>query len=307
MAQAQVEQPVVDVAAIGGERRRPVGQPPDDDPERVDDRDAEHEQGDRDLGRPEDRQDRQGVADEHDPARPDEDRGRVEVPAQEPEQRPGQDEAEQGDERLAEGPAAVVRLISPRVAAAMSEIPDDSPSSPSMKLMLLIIPTIQTIVNATANASPRTIWPGPTGLAMLSTVTPAATAPRATASWPTSCQRARIWRTSSRKPIAAATRPPMSRAPSSGGPDARPGCTTEPIAPRSTRMTTTIATVRNAAATARPPARGIGRRLTRRASGRSTRSNAREKRRTPGSGRAPAGRPTRTRRRAPGRSPRPPG
>ena len=50
-------------------------------------------------------------------------------------------------------PAAVVRLMSPRVDAAMSAIPDDSPSSPSMKLMLLIIPTIQTMVNATANAS----------------------------------------------------------------------------------------------------------------------------------------------------------
>ena len=61
-------------------------------------------------------------------------------------------------------PAAVVRLMRPSVVAAMSAIPDDSPSSPSMKLMLLIIPTIQTIVNATANASPRTIAPGPTGL-----------------------------------------------------------------------------------------------------------------------------------------------
>ena len=45
---------------------------------------------------------------------------------------------------------AVVIEISPSVTAAISAMPDDSPSRPSMKLMLLIIPTIQTIVNPIA-------------------------------------------------------------------------------------------------------------------------------------------------------------
>ena len=39
------------------------------------------------------------------------------------------------------GPA--VSEMTPSVSAAMSETPVDSPSSPSMKLMLLIMPTIQ--------------------------------------------------------------------------------------------------------------------------------------------------------------------
>ncbi len=179
------------------------------------------------------------------------------------------------------GPTAVVRLISPRVNAAISEMPVDSPSSPSMKLMLLIIPTIQTTLKATPNALPSGIWPGPNGFAIVSIVTPSATAPSATTSWPASCQRARIWRTSSRKPIAAAARPPMSRAPSSCGPTDT-GMNSAGIARRSTRMTATIATVRKAAATAIPPPRGIGRRLTRLGSGRSTSPNAFENRRTPG-------------------------
>ena len=55
----------------------------------------------------------------------------------------------------------------------------------------------------------------------------------------------------------------MRSAPSSGG-RTLAGITTEPMAPRSTRMTTTIATVRKAATTARPPPRGTGLRLTRR-------------------------------------------
>ena len=41
---------------------------------------------------------------------------------------------------------SLVRLMSPSVTAAMKAIPDDSPSRPSMKLMLLIIPTIQKTV-----------------------------------------------------------------------------------------------------------------------------------------------------------------
>ncbi len=43
-------------------------------------------------------------------------------------------------------PTRVVRLMSPRVTAAMNAIPDDRPSRPSIQLMLLIIPTIQKIV-----------------------------------------------------------------------------------------------------------------------------------------------------------------
>ena len=52
------------------------------------------------LGRPEDREQGQGVAEEHHAARAREDRRRVEVPAEEPEQRPGEDEAQDRDERL---------------------------------------------------------------------------------------------------------------------------------------------------------------------------------------------------------------
>ena len=46
------------------------------------------------------------------------------------------------DHRLARDADAVVNEMSPSVAAAISAMPDDSPSSPSMKLMLLIIPRI---------------------------------------------------------------------------------------------------------------------------------------------------------------------
>ena len=53
--QPEVEQAVVDVLAVRAERRAPLGEPPDDDPERVDDRDAEDEQRHGDLGRPQDR------------------------------------------------------------------------------------------------------------------------------------------------------------------------------------------------------------------------------------------------------------
>jgi hypothetical protein len=40
VGQAEVQQAMVDVAAIGRERGAPLGQTPDDDPERVDDREA---------------------------------------------------------------------------------------------------------------------------------------------------------------------------------------------------------------------------------------------------------------------------
>src|SRR3954462_14797925 len=47
-------------------------------------------------------------------------------------------------------PTWVVRLITPNVTAAMNDTPDESPSRPSIQLILLIIPTIQKIVKATA-------------------------------------------------------------------------------------------------------------------------------------------------------------
>ncbi len=86
-----------------------------------------------------------------------------------------------------------VSEISPRVSAAMSAIPVDSPSSPSMKLMLLIIPTIHSMVNPVANAPSSGIVPAPNGLLRYVIVIPAATASSATPSWPSSCQRARSW------------------------------------------------------------------------------------------------------------------
>src|SRR5664279_1256668 len=47
-----------------------------------------------------------------------------------------------------------VRLMMPRVRAAINAMPDESPSRPSMKLMLLIMPTIQRKV------TPAPIKPG---------------------------------------------------------------------------------------------------------------------------------------------------
>ena len=153
----EVQQPVMDVRAVGRERRAAVRDPADDDPERVDDRDAQHEQRDRDLGRPEDGEHGQGEADELDAAGPGEDRGGVEVPAQEPEQRPGQREAEHRDQRLAAADL-VVRLMMPRVTAAMKATPEDRPSRPSIQLMLLIIPTIQKTVRPAATGRRSDRW-----------------------------------------------------------------------------------------------------------------------------------------------------
>ena len=55
----------------------------------------------------------------------------------------------------------VERLISPRVTAAMIATPVDSPSRPSIQLMLLIIPTIQKIVNPMAIGGAKRDDPGP--------------------------------------------------------------------------------------------------------------------------------------------------
>ena len=58
----------------------------------------------------------------------------------------------------------------------MKAIPDERPSSPSMKLMLLIIPTIQKTVNATATAPSKTILLSPKGFAMNPMLIPRTTA-----------------------------------------------------------------------------------------------------------------------------------
>ena len=92
---------------------------------------------------------------------------------------------------------AVVSESSPRVAAAMSAIPDDSPSRPSMKLIELIMPTIHTIVNPTANTPSSGMLPGPNGLLTEVIVIPPNTANAATTSWPRNCHRARSWNVSS--------------------------------------------------------------------------------------------------------------
>ena len=104
MPQAEIEQPVVDVPAVGGERRPAGQQSADDDPERIDDRDAEHQQGHGHLGRAQDGERRQREAEEHHAARAGEDRGRMEVPAQEAGEGACEHEAQDRDEQLAIDP-----------------------------------------------------------------------------------------------------------------------------------------------------------------------------------------------------------
>ena len=48
----------------------------------------------------------------------------------------------------------------PSVTAAMNAIPDDSPSRPSIQLMLLIIPTIQKIVRPAATGPAKRMMSG---------------------------------------------------------------------------------------------------------------------------------------------------
>ena len=79
----------------------------------------------------------------------------------------------------------------PSTIAAMSPIPDDRPSRPSMKLMLLIIPAIHRIVTTTPTMPSNGTTRDPNGFAMKSTVIPLATAIRARPTWPRNCQRAR--------------------------------------------------------------------------------------------------------------------
>ena len=82
----------------------------------------------------------------------------------------------------------VVRLMMPSVTAAMNATPDDRPSSPSIQLMLLIIPTIQKTVSpaATTPVPANEIGRPPNGLATKSIVMPSATAPQARRIWPRS-------------------------------------------------------------------------------------------------------------------------
>src|SRR5450759_1396967 len=173
----------------------------------------------------------------------------------------------------------LVRLIVPSVRAAIRATPDESPSSPSMKLMLLIIPRIQSTANAAPNTPPRWMDPGSNGLASRVTVIPSPTATPATTSCPASCQRARRSNQSSRLPIRAASAAPPTSAttsPAAGASEAGQIPNSESAASRPSDVIT------NAAATAMPPPRGTGEVLTRRSSGRSRTSNRRAYRRTIG-------------------------
>ena len=90
---------------------------------------------------------------------------------------------------------AVVSEIRPSVTAAISAIPDDSPSRPSMKLMLLIIPMIQTIVKPIAIRRRRAgSLPGPNGLLMNVDGDPGDDREHREGELAQSCQRARSWR-----------------------------------------------------------------------------------------------------------------
>ena len=143
----------------------------------------------------------------------------MEVPGQEAGQRAGQDRAQQRRPRARSGCA--VREMMPRVRAAMSETPVDSPSRPSMKLMLLIMPTIQSVVSRTGTAGCPGVEPedvlksqvGSTNVAQeLERVGDAREQDaagegdaRPAANCPSSCQRARSCQRSSMKPRTTAT------------------------------------------------------------------------------------------------------
>src|SRR5487761_2363535 len=172
-----------------------------------------------------------------------------------------------------------VRLIVPSVSTAMSATPDESPSSPSMKLMLLIMPRIQMTAKVASKTPLRWIIPGPNGLASRVTVMPSPTATPARISCPASCQRARRSNQSSRLPIKAASAAPPTSATTSlaaGASEADQILTTELTASRPSDVIT------KAPATAMPPPRGTGAVLTRRSAGWSRTSNRRAKWRTIG-------------------------
>ena len=111
----------------------------------------------------------------------------------------------------------VERLISPRVTAAMIATPVDSPSRPSIQLMLLIIPTIQKIVNPMAIGGAKRDDPGPERVVDDVDLDAEGDRPAASAIWPRNCQRARRSNRSSSAPSAAATAPPSSSAATPSG------------------------------------------------------------------------------------------
>ena len=78
----------------------------------------------------------------------------------------------------------VVRLMIPSVTEAMSATPVLRPSSPSIQLMLLIIPTIQNTVKPIENGALNRITPSPNGLFTTVMPIPKATANRASPTWP---------------------------------------------------------------------------------------------------------------------------
>ena len=100
MCHSHIEKPVVEMPAIGGERRLSREEAADEHVEGVDDRNAEHEKGRRDLRRSEDRKDREHRPEEHDAGRAEKEPRRMEVEEQEPCDRPGEREAHPRDERL---------------------------------------------------------------------------------------------------------------------------------------------------------------------------------------------------------------
>ena len=147
-----------------------------------------------------------------------------------------------------------------------------------MKLMLLIIPTIQKIVKPAANGPPKKMTPGPNGSLMKSMTMPAAIANTARPIWPTSCQRARRSKKSSRAPERGRRGAAGQERGQFVGRDRHAARSAS--AWLTSRKTALVS--RNPAAIASPPARGIGTVLTRRSSGRSTISWWTTNRRTTG-------------------------
>ena len=198
---------------------------------------------------------------------------------------------------------AAVSEIRPSVTAAISAMPDESPSSPSMKLMLLIMPRIQSIENPIANGPVRRMFPGPErvgderdgdpgedGEQRRGRAGPGAASGRGAGT----CRRGR--------PAAVATAPPARSPTSSSGAMVR-GTGTSPVWPLS--QIPPRATRRNEIATATPPPRGTGALLTRRPPGWSTLPRRIATRRTSGVRTSEAGRRRGRRRPAGAGTPRP--
>ena len=90
-------------AAVRAERRAALRDAPDDDPERVDDRHAEDEQRDRDLGRAEDREHAPACSPTNwTPLVPAKIEAGWKFQRRNPSSDPGEDEAQDRDERLAD-------------------------------------------------------------------------------------------------------------------------------------------------------------------------------------------------------------